>query len=128
MPELTERSARKWTLKHRNALKSLLKGFDYSAPLPILACCPNNVGDPFHDSNFLSNTHDMERVEDAVRLVDAFQGGVNQLGRRYSPVLSCATASLAVSSRSSVTFGTHQSLYDSRGGSRTAPVDVITAV
>ena len=35
--------------------------FDYSALLPFLAYCPNNVGDPFHDSNFRSNTHDMER-------------------------------------------------------------------
>ena len=35
--------------------------FDYSALLPFLSYCPNNVGDPFHDSNFLSNTHDMER-------------------------------------------------------------------
>lgn len=35
--------------------------FDYSALLPFLSYCANNVGDPFHDSNFLSNTHDMER-------------------------------------------------------------------
>ena len=35
--------------------------FDYSALLPFLAYVPNNVGDPFHDSNFLSNTHEMER-------------------------------------------------------------------
>ena len=35
--------------------------FDYSALLPLLAYCANNVGDPFHDSNFLSNTHEMER-------------------------------------------------------------------
>ena len=35
--------------------------FDYSALLPFLAFCPNNVGDPFHDSNFQSNTHEMER-------------------------------------------------------------------
>ena len=35
--------------------------FDYSALLPFLAYCANNVGDPFHDSNFLSNTHEMER-------------------------------------------------------------------
>ncbi len=35
--------------------------FDYSELLPLLAYCANNVGDPFHDSNFLSNTHEMER-------------------------------------------------------------------
>ena len=35
--------------------------FDYSALLPFLTYCTNNVGDPFHDSNFLSNTHEMER-------------------------------------------------------------------
>ncbi len=35
--------------------------FDYSALLPFLSYCPNNVGDPFHDSNFRSNTHEMER-------------------------------------------------------------------
>ena len=35
--------------------------FDYSALLPFLDYCANNVGDPFHDSNFLSNTHEMER-------------------------------------------------------------------
>ena len=35
--------------------------FDYSELLPFLAYCANNVGDPFHDSNFLSNTHEMER-------------------------------------------------------------------
>ena len=43
-------------------LEDLLKGFDHSALLPFLACCPNNVGDPSHDSNFLCNTHDMERA------------------------------------------------------------------
>ena len=35
--------------------------FDYSALLPFLQYCANNVGDPFHDSNFRSNTHEMER-------------------------------------------------------------------
>ena len=35
--------------------------FDYSALLPFLICCPNNIGDPFYDSNFRSNTHEMER-------------------------------------------------------------------
>ena len=49
-------------------LEGLLYGFEYSTLLPFLACCPNNVGDPFHDSNFLSNTHDMEReVREATR-------------------------------------------------------------
>ena len=37
------------------------QNFDYSALLPFLNYCPNNVGDPFHDSNFRSNTHEMER-------------------------------------------------------------------
>ena len=35
--------------------------FDYSALLPFLSYSPNNVGDPFHDSNFQSNSHEMER-------------------------------------------------------------------
>ena len=35
--------------------------FDYSALLPFLSYTPNNIGDPFHDSNFQSNTHEMER-------------------------------------------------------------------
>ena len=35
--------------------------FDYSALLPFFSYAPNNVGDPFHDSNFQSNTHEMER-------------------------------------------------------------------
>ena len=35
--------------------------FDYTALLPFLKYSPNNVGDPFHDSNFQSNTHEIER-------------------------------------------------------------------
>ena len=35
--------------------------FDYSALLPFLSYCLNNVGDPFHDSNFSTNTHEIER-------------------------------------------------------------------
>ena len=35
--------------------------FDYSALLPFLSYNVNNVGDPFHDSNFATNTHDIER-------------------------------------------------------------------
>ena len=35
--------------------------FDYSALLPFFSYAPNNVGDPFHESNFQSNTHEMER-------------------------------------------------------------------
>ncbi len=35
--------------------------FDYSALLPFLSFSLNNVGDPFHASNFQSNTHEMER-------------------------------------------------------------------
>ncbi|MYI82002.1 MAG: histidine decarboxylase [Chloroflexi bacterium] len=35
--------------------------FDYSALLPFLGYALNNVGDPFHDSNFATNTHEIER-------------------------------------------------------------------
>ena len=37
------------------------QNFDYSALLPFLRYCLNNVGDPFHDSHFSTNTHDVER-------------------------------------------------------------------
>ena len=35
--------------------------FDYTALLPFMKYSVNNVGDPFHDSNFRSNTHEVER-------------------------------------------------------------------
>ena len=35
--------------------------FDYSAVLPFLEHSLNNVGDPFHSSNYKSNTHAFER-------------------------------------------------------------------
>ena len=35
--------------------------FDYSAVLPFLEHSLNNVGDPFHSSNYKSNTHGFER-------------------------------------------------------------------
>ena len=35
--------------------------FDYSALLPFLSYNVNNVGDPFHESGFRTNTHDIER-------------------------------------------------------------------
>ncbi len=35
--------------------------FDYSALLPLLRYPINNIGDPYHDSSFLLNTHDFER-------------------------------------------------------------------
>ena len=35
--------------------------FDYSKLLPFLQYSTNNVGDPFHDSNYASNTHELER-------------------------------------------------------------------
>ncbi len=35
--------------------------YDYSDLLPFMEYSLNNVGDPFHDSNFRSNTHEMER-------------------------------------------------------------------
>ena len=35
--------------------------FDYTALVPFLRYCINNLGDPFHDSNFQLNTHKIER-------------------------------------------------------------------
>ena len=35
--------------------------FDYSELLPFLQYSANNVGDPFHDSNYRVNTHEIER-------------------------------------------------------------------
>ena len=35
--------------------------FDYTELLPFMRYAMNNVGDPFHDSNFRSNTHVIER-------------------------------------------------------------------
>ena len=35
--------------------------FDYTPLLPFLRLSANNVGDPFHDSNFRVNTHEIER-------------------------------------------------------------------
>ena len=35
--------------------------YDYSELLPFLQYSANNVGDPFHDSNYASNTHEIER-------------------------------------------------------------------
>ena len=35
--------------------------FDYSPLLPFLEYSLNNIGDPFHDSNYQSNTHGIER-------------------------------------------------------------------
>ena len=37
------------------------QNFDYSALRPFLSYAINNVGDPFHDSNYWSNTHEIER-------------------------------------------------------------------
>ena len=37
------------------------QAFDYSELLPFLTRSMNNVGDPFHDSNYWSNTHEFER-------------------------------------------------------------------
>ena len=48
-------------LRHRLVGYPCNQNFDYAAVLPFLSYCPNNVGDPFHDSNFRSNTHEMER-------------------------------------------------------------------
>ena len=41
--------------------------FDYSPLLPFLTLSANNVGDPFHDSNYRVNTHEIER-----EVIDAF--------------------------------------------------------
>ena len=35
--------------------------FDYSALMPFFRYCANNIGDPFHYSNFRTNTHELER-------------------------------------------------------------------
>ncbi len=35
--------------------------YDYSALWPFLRYSANNVGDPFHDSNFRANSHEIER-------------------------------------------------------------------
>lgn len=35
--------------------------FDYRELMDFLQFCGNNIGDPFHDSNFASNTHEIER-------------------------------------------------------------------
>ena len=48
-------------LRHRLVGYPCNQEFDYSALLPFLSYSANNVGDPFHDSNFRSNTHEMER-------------------------------------------------------------------
>ena len=45
------------------------QNFDYSVLLPFMWYCANNIGDPFHDSNFRSNTHEMER-----EVIDRFAG------------------------------------------------------
>ncbi len=37
------------------------QNFDYSPLLPFLAYSINNVGDPFHTSNYWANTHEIER-------------------------------------------------------------------
>ena len=48
-------------LRHRLVGYPCNQEFDYSALLPFLSYSANNVGDPFHESNFQSNTHEMER-------------------------------------------------------------------
>ena len=37
------------------------QSFDYSALIPFLSHSLNNVGDPFHRTNYLANTHQFER-------------------------------------------------------------------
>ncbi len=37
------------------------QNFDYSPLFETLKYCVNNIGDPFHDSNYTANTHELER-------------------------------------------------------------------
>ena len=37
------------------------QNFDYSVLAPFLLYSLNNVGDPYHDSNYRANTHEIER-------------------------------------------------------------------
>ena len=37
------------------------QNFDYSPLIPFLSHCLNNVGDPFHQTNYRGNTHQFER-------------------------------------------------------------------
>ena len=37
------------------------QSFDYSPLIPFLSHCLNNLGDPFHQTNFRANTHQFER-------------------------------------------------------------------
>lgn len=49
------------------------EAFDYSELLPFLSYSLNNVGDPFAETNYGANTHDIERevLNDYARLTDA---------------------------------------------------------
>ena len=37
------------------------QSFDYSPVIPFLSHCLNNLGDPFHQTNYRANTHEFER-------------------------------------------------------------------
>ena len=37
------------------------QNFDYSPLIPFLSHCLNNLGDPFHQTNYRANTHEFER-------------------------------------------------------------------
>ena len=37
------------------------QSFDYSPLIPFLSHCLNNLGDPFHQTNYRANTHQFER-------------------------------------------------------------------
>ena len=50
------RSASEWQIGYPGSQK-----FDYSALLPFLQFSLNNIGDPFHDSGYRPNTHEIER-------------------------------------------------------------------
>ncbi|MYE37930.1 MAG: histidine decarboxylase [Candidatus Spechtbacteria bacterium SB0662_bin_43] len=47
--------------KHHMAGYPSNQAFDYSPLFPALQYSINNIGDPFHDSNYTANTHEMER-------------------------------------------------------------------
>ena len=49
------------TLSGRSIGYPCNQDFDYSELLPFMRFSFNNVGDPFHDSNFIMNTHEFER-------------------------------------------------------------------
>ena len=60
-PRIEELTARFDEYAGRFAGYPCNQDFDYTPLLPFLRYCINNVGDPFHESLFASNTHEVER-------------------------------------------------------------------